>query len=304
MTSTAEKLPEQEEKQRWNPSAGWYRDVSNSDYHTGWGISSTTVKKYMDRPQEAIDYERQNPKPPSEAMEVGSAVHTLVLEPDKAEEEIAVMPSLNLRTKEGRAEKEAFLLANRGKIILRPDQASSALRMAERIKAHPFASALLQDGVNESSVYWWYKSMDPDDQEEYKLFLKVRPDALSPAHGAIIDIKTTRDASFTGFGKAIGSFGYHLSAAMYSEGVNQCQELLQETGCFAYNHFIFIAVESEPPHSVAVYELPVEAMQAGRGLYRQALYRLNKFKKSDWKGYPQEIREIELPLWATRGHVV
>jgi exodeoxyribonuclease VIII len=304
MSSPAENLPEQDDQPRWSPEPGWYRDVSNTDYHRGSGTSSTTIKKYIDSNQEVIDYERQHPKPSSDAMEKGSALHVLVLEPEKASDEIAVMPSLNLRTNASKEAKAIFLLENEGKIILKPEDYDKAAAMADRVKSHPFASALLDGSINESSVYWWYNCMDPDDQEEYKIFLKVRPDALSPAHNAIIDLKSTADASYSGFAKTIVNFGYHLSAAMYAEGVNQCKPLLKETGCIAYNHFVFIAVESEPPYSVAVYELPATAMDHGRTLYRQALYRLHKFRQADWKGYPLEIREIELPPWAARGHVV
>jgi hypothetical protein len=134
--------------------------------------------------------------------------------------------------------------------------------------------------------------------------LKVRPDALSVAHPVIVDLKTTRDASYSGFIKAIQNLHYHLSAAMYLEGVNQCRELLEHTRHFAYTKFVFVCVENEPPYPTAVYELAPEYIELGKVLYRRAMRTLRDARQNDWPAYPDDIRVIEPPSWASRGFIV
>jgi hypothetical protein len=146
--------------------------------------------------------------------------------------------------------------------------------------------------------------MDPDDDTEYKTMLKVRPDAISRAHSVIIDLKTTADGSYSGFQKSIQNFYYHMSAAMYLEGVNQCKPLLNELGHFAYTKFVFICVESAPPYLTSVYELSPEYIDIGKALYRRALHDLRRGQEQEWPGYPDEVRIIEPPPWGNRIPIV
>jgi hypothetical protein len=97
---------------------------------------------------------------------------------------------------------------------------------------------------------------------------------------------------------------YHLSAAMYLEGVNQCTELLQETKHFAYTKFVLVLVENEPPYLPAAYELSQEYIEIGKLLYRRAMRTLQHGRDNDWPGFPEEIRVMEPPTWANRLHTV
>ena len=283
---------------------GWYRDMSNEDYHGSFGFSSSQLKVLIEKTPAHLLQSFSDKKHPTDNMNLGTAVHTLVLEPEKFEDEIAVMPVLNLRTKDGRAQRDNFEADNVGKTTIKESDLPKALAMAESVRSHPMAALLLEDIVVESSVYWWYRSMDPDDDSQYKSMLKVRPDALSVAHPVIIDLKTRADASYSGFIKAIQNFYYHVSAAMYLEGVNQCRELLSDIGYFAYTKFVFVCVENTPPYCTALYELPPEYLDLGKTLYRRSLRTLRTGLEEDWPGYPEEIRMIEPPSWASRGFVV
>ena len=66
------------------------------------------------------------------------------------------------------------------------------------------------------------------DWQTSHLMMKVRPDGLCKNYPVIVDLKTTADASYSGFQRSVERFGYHVSAAMYMEGVNQCKPLLEE----------------------------------------------------------------------------
>lgn len=281
---------------------GWYKDLPNESYHRSNGSSSSNLKTLLPKTAEHLLYEKTHPKPSTANMALGTAVHSLVLETDKFDEDIAVMPDY-----EGRgstALKNAFKSQHEGKTIISSTQHIEALAMAQRVKDHPIASILVDDVICESSIYWWYKSMDPDDNTHYKELLKVRPDGISRKHPVIVDLKTTRDGSYSGFNHSILDYYYHVSAAMYLEGVNQCKPLLEETGFFAYTKFVFVCVENTPPYSVSVYELSPEYLELGKYLYRMAVQRLQHGRENDWPGYPEEVRLIEPPSWASRLWIV
>lgn len=283
---------------------GWYKGMTNEEYHSSSGTSSSFLKKFMEDTPQKIKHGISQPKQSTDSMSIGTAVHTMVLEPEKVEIEIAVSPVFNLRTKQGKLDQELFSQENQGKLILNQKQFDQASEMAKNVLNHKTAAIFLEDMVCESSVYWWYKSMDVDDETEYKEMLKVRPDAISIGHSAIIDLKTTTDASYTGFIKSVEKYYYHLSAAMYLEGVNQCDELLKELGHFAYTNFIFICVESVEPYQVAVYDLSEEYLNIGKSIYRNCLRQLHNAKKEEWPGYDGNVRILEPPSWSGKYKII
>lgn len=284
---------------------GWYKDIPNEDYHRSNGSSSSQVKTLIEQTGAHLEYNRTHPKESTKNMALGTAVHSLVLEPWNFEKDVAVSPDFNKRSKQGKADFEDFVDASKGKTVITEAQHEVAQIMAKRVHEHPIAGILVQDLIVESSVYQWYNCMDPDDRTEYKEFLKVRPDGISRTHKEVlIDLKTTKDGSYSGFIRSIQDFYYHLSGAMYLEVCNQCKPLLEEIGAFAFTKFIFICVENFAPYEVSVYELSPEYRQLGLVLFRQGLYKLHKARNNDWPGYPEEVRMIEPPSWARRGFIV
>ena len=287
---------------------GWHKDLNNDEYHGSFGTSSTQIKKLIDRTPAHLEHSWSQVNEATKNMMLGTAVHTLVLEPDLFEQEVAIEPVLNKRTNAGKEAYAEFLQLNEGKAIITVAQLDQALAMAASVMAHPNASLLLSSGVAESSIYWWYKTMDNDEidaGEKYKEMLKVRPDFICSDYPVVLDLKSAQDASYSGFARAIHNFGYHVSAAMYLEGVNQCQPLLKELRHIAYTKFVFVVVESEAPYLTAVYELSADDLQLGKTIYRNCLRTLRDARETQsFPGYPEEIRIIELPAYARYGHIV
>lgn len=292
---------------------GWYKDIPNEVYHKSGGVSSSTLKKFLCKTPAHIDYEKKHPKEPTKNMQLGTAVHSLVLEPEKAKDEIAVMPGFNLRTKLGRADRDDFIEDNRGKVILTGSEWKQAQDMAGSLLAFIEKDEVLrlvfENYIAESSVYWWYRSNDPDDGTEYKQMCKVRPDILCTEYPVLGDIKTSQDATYTGFQKSIINFDYHVSAAMYLEGVNQNREIIEglcnsSVGEYRYDRFIFLVVENEPPYLSAVYELDKNAIELGKQLYTRAMLLHYEARRDDWPAFTSDVRLMELPGWASRAHIV
>lgn len=262
---------------------GLFSDMPAEQYHAIEAMSSSGAKKMLQSP---LHYKlmRDTPNEPTPAMIFGTAVHAGVLEPDTFGQAVVCAPEVNKRTKDGKAEWDAFAAANAGRAILSPDDHSRALRCIQAVHAHPGAQRLLRLAKCEVSLFF------VDDT--YKVPCKVRFDAWN--HGGLVDLKTCQDASPDAFARTIASYLYHLQAAFYCKGAEQ---VLGEWPQF----FAFIAVESEPPHGVACYTLPSNAILAGARLRAVALERYAEALASGvWRGYPDTVDTIQLPAWATR----
>lgn len=289
--------------------AGWHRDIPEDEYHSSNGISSTTLKTYLNMaPNEAL-YAKMNPREPSPSMVIGSLLHVFVLEPDRADDCYAVQPDFNLRSKAGKESKAAFDKENAGKLIVTNDQLEQAKMMALSVEKNKDAQILLDGSINESSVYYWYQKPDSDDPRDYRTMCKVRPDILCTNGPVIADLKSCEDATETGFQKSIVNFFYHLSAAMYLDGVNSSKELLKETSNYHYQHFAFIAVSKRPAfctvskksvYNSAVYNLAPEALQMGSMLYQTAMRRRHDAVAENHPGLPDGVRDIVLPSYANK----
>ncbi len=309
-TTPPEPNPKAQDHHRPFLAPGWYPDLSNEDYHASFGFSSSQLKTLVEHTPAHLRHSFTAHREATENRVLGTLVHSLVLEPETFANDYILAPQVDKRTRAGREEWAAFeaFALSKGLTVITDTMLNKARAMAASVREHPMASALLKDRVTEGSVYWWYDAMEPEEHEDDRLMLKVRPDALSCGHAVIIDLKTTTDASYSGFIRAIQRYQYHLSAAMYLDGVNQCTPLLAELGGtaphLAFNQFVFVCVESVEPHLTAVYELSPAYIDLGRTLYRRALRRLHEGLRNDWPGYDDEVRLIEPPAWANRRFIV
>lgn len=266
--------------------AGLHRNMPAATYHGIEAMSASGAKKMLRSPQHYL-LARTTPSVPSPAMLFGTAVHAGVLEPDTFDDAVVVAPEVNKRSKDGKAELEAFAAANAGKVVLSPEDFDRATNCIEAVRRHPAAAQLLDGGEREVSLLW--------HDGKYKVPCKSRFDAMN--HGGVIDLKTTRDASPEGFGKEIANYLYHLQAAFYCSAA---EHVLDASPKF----FAFIAVESEAPFAVACYVLPSNAILAGAHLADIALGRYaDALAAGEWPGYPEEISVIKLPSWATKFNV-
>lgn len=262
---------------------GLFSTMPAEQYHAIEAMSSGGIKKMLQSP---LHYKlmRDTPNEPTPAMQFGTAVHAGALEPYTFSERVVAAPEVNKRTKDGKAEWDAFAAANAGKVVLSADDYARALRCIEAVGNHPGAMRLLHGSRREVSLFWI--------DDTYKVPCKVRLDVWN--FGGIVDLKTTQDASPEAFGRTIASFMYHVQGAHYSKGAEQ---VLGEWPEF----FAFIAVESEPPHAVACYTLPANAVLVGAKLRAEALARYAEALRTGvFRGYPDTVDVIQLPAWAMR----
>jgi len=252
---------------------GIYGGISNADYHADPALGSTSLKTLATKTPAHYKYDQEHPKT-SDAFDLGTVVHSLILEGDESGVEVWDFPAWTTKVaKESREESRAA-----GKIPLLTKDWEQVKAMRDAVTAHPIARSMFTGHKAEQSVFW----------EEDGLMLKCRPDAWKP--GTLIDLKTARDANPNTFGKTAHEYGYHQSAAHYIDGVKAA------TGEDLPFHFVL--VEKTEPYLVSVVELDVEAVNLGRQLNDRAkrIYR-ECVESGNWPGYPSgEL--VSLPMWA------
>jgi len=225
-----------------------------------------------------------HPEPPTQAQELGQAVHLAVLERDRWEREYIAAPPCDRRTKEGKAIWAEAMNRAEGRTILRGEEYELCADLAAAVWSHPVAAEILRGkGVNEASLIW----------REGDGMAKCRLDALRmiSGRGCAIDLKTTVDASPKGFAREIARMDYHAQAGWYTLGL--------ERVFGAPHRWLWIAVEKEPPYAVAVYELAHDDLMLGRETALRWLEQWRACERSGiWPGYSDAIQSIQLPAWA------
>lgn len=258
-------------------------DLPAADYHGIEALSASGSKKLLRSPAHFI-VNRTRPSEPTEDMMIGSAVHLGVLEPEKFDQYVIESPVFNARTKDGRAERDAWVSAQPGECMaFAPDKIDVIRSVVDAVRAHPGAQRLLTSGRAEVSLQW--------RDTKYGIPCKSRVDYLRE-DGGMVDLKTCRDASDEAFSRTIGSYFYHLQAAFYMTGA---EHLFSKTPPF----FAFIAAEKEPPYGVACYVLDSASILAGQRHVETAMRRYKECLDSgEWPGYSPLIEPISAPRWA------
>lgn len=150
-------------------------NLSNEDYHNLEGISASGLKQAWKDPK-LYSKKKLLKRLPSPALNMGTAVHEALLEPDK-------FSLLNYNFTPANLEKVQIMI-NNAKVMF---------------------EYITKNTLNEMSLL----------VQDEGFVRKVRVDAYDKNLGAIFDIKTTRYNSPTMFIKDAYELGYHLQAAWY-----------------------------------------------------------------------------------------
>jgi hypothetical protein len=248
------------------------QQMQAEEYHAADAVSNSLLTKVDKSPAHALAY-LQGESETTPAMAFGTAFHSCALEPEKFDEQYAVLDG-DQRTKEVKARKEQLI--GEGKRILTAADYNSITGMVASIRQHPLAY-LLHDGMPELSMFW----TDP----QTGLRCKCRPDWWR-SDGILVDLKTTEDASPSGFARSVATYKYHMQAAHYCAGTRA-------------DRFIFVAVEKKPPYAVGVYELDLLSLDEGERKRRAAMEYWASCKTAGvFPAYQDEIVTIGLPSWA------
>jgi hypothetical protein len=192
----------------------------------------------------------------SPAMQFGSLVHLLILEPHRLPQFYAVIPGSGRPGAAERREAQAF---HPGRQILSEVQLHEARMAAERVmgrqvRGRPF-QRFVEEGLPEATFYY--------DDPVTQVPCKVRMDLWHP--DLIFDLKTTRHPQADAFTRACITLHYDLQAYMY------CLADARFRGSDQAREFVFLGVQSEEPHPVHVMTAGSSFMANGEAKYVRAM---------------------------------
>lgn len=263
---------------------GLYLDISNEGYHKGPGISKSQLDDVAVSP--AIYQWRKNAPVDEEktaALDLGTALHCLLLEPDDFSQRFQIGPEVNRRTTAGKQEEKEFMerCENEGITPITHDDNRKLTLMRDSAMAHPIARWMLEaQGKAEASIYWNDRDTD--------VLSRCRPDKIITEFNWCVDVKSTAD--IMKFQKDFYSYRYHVQDAFYCDGY--------ESHFHEIPTFAFLAVSTSIDcgrYPVQVFILDQQAKDAGRAEYKSNLSTFAEcLSRNEWPG----IATLSLPFWA------
>lgn len=156
--------------------------MPNADYQSADGISHTGLMMVSRNPSDLV-WAKNAPVDASKSAtkDIGTALHSALLEPEKFEDDVFIS-SVKGRTTKKFADEVA---ENPGKTVLTEEEAEKIRIMVASANAHPTFKAMVSaQGYNECSIF--------AQDEKRDILLKCRPDRdCISKHGLIFDVKTT-----------------------------------------------------------------------------------------------------------------
>ncbi len=249
--------------------------LSNEQYHSSEGISNSGLT-LIDRSPSHFKASRSEP---TRAMEIGTAIHCAILEPEIYQRDYRVIDC------ESRASAiyKAACKERDSSLVLTQSEGDKVSGMHDSFYAYgPARGFMDMPGHNELSVY----AKDP----ETGVLVKCRFDRLLDC-GIAVDLKKTQDARPEAFTRSIDNYRYYVQAAFYMDVYKWATgEDLQS--------FNFAAIEEAAPHGCRVYPIDALSIEFGRMAYRSALNTYADCLAADkWPGYTEEVQEIGISNW-------
>ena len=216
----------------------------------------------------------------TKAMRIGSMTHCLLLENDEFYKRYQPMEKGfdRRRSLDKNLAEEAEA---KGQTVATAEEFNVACGATNALQRHDELSQILKlDRLVEHEITF--------DLEGVKC--KSKLDMVVPSIGLIVDIKTTSDASPSGFARSCAEFSYYRQAAFYKEAARQ--HFGKEF------RFVFAVVETPEAYDAAVYEL-ADDQQSG---FNEACTLLREYKRrvagNDWlQPWSRGVVPLDLPRW-------
>lgn len=259
--------------------------ISEADYHGFSAVSKSQLWAFAKNPHKWAALRGQE-RASTPAMDWGSLVDCLILQPGELSKCFAVSPHAEFRTDVAKAWKAA-----QTGTVIKAAELAEAEKAAAIVREHHFARMMLDGAMTQVSAVASGKESGTGERFLGKCRMDIVPSLSGPFGDWLVDLKTT--SSLSNLERTISDFGYHVQAAWYLDMWNAASGQDRKRWGFVFQ-------ESDAPYEIAVVELDQDAIARGREWYLNALeawclcHKTNNFPSP----FDDEIRVISLPKWA------
>lgn len=240
--------------------------------------SPMSYRYYMDNPQEATD-----------AMRLGTVIHTAILEPPLLGKIAVWGTKPEEKVRNGKV-WDAFKTANEGMLILTKAEHEEVEAAVQGVyDCGPAREYLTVEGKIEVSMFW---------DDESGRYWKGRLDKLitTKKTATIVDLKKTRSCSSRRFGTQAYALSYHIKAAIYVSGYQTLTGIRPK--------FKWIAIESKAPYECAVYRATPDVLSLGGEQMMELVRTLDECERTqNWPPEQETEQDLILPAYALEGEV-
>lgn len=259
-----------------------FAEVPAPIYHSTKCISYSSLKEMKTSPSK-FKWSLDHPRKSSPAMEMGTAIHMALLEPDLFEKTYRLRKKVDGRTKDGKAYNEKWELENQGLVALDEYEIDTVNRVHKRATDSDFFMQFFKPGVRETSFFVHDKPTG--------LNLRCRPDNFIYEKNIIVDLKTTDCADEHVFNEDIFKFSYDLQAAFYMDVVEAATGRRPDA-------YVILAIEKSRDCDMNLFFIPEDVLAKRTFEYRRWLSALSDCVKTDvWPGYPRKFIEYRPRRW-------
>lgn len=241
----------------------------------------------------------------SDALDFGTGNHAWVLQPERFEEEVALIPEDVLAKNGARTTnryKEWVAEHNPdGKPEIKPDKWEEIKRIRRAIMAHPLAGELIRRAeYKEITLTWCCERTDLARKSRLDLITTFPPDHEPREYAGrpvIADLKSTSDHTPTAFARRALDLRYHRQAAFYMDAFAACIDAQDKP------IYCLILVNTSPPYFVRVREIEGDELALGHYEVDMALKDMaRRFQSGDWSEEGEnDLRAIQYPRYAFSG---
>ena len=243
------------------------------------GVNASTLKYFLD--DDGARWEQHINTPQSfketfDNLRFGTMAHKAVLEPGEFAT-TPVLPELNLRTKDGRAQRDAFM-EQHGDDFMYAQEQNVASMMARALRHSKdsdvgYIMECIDNQVvqTEVTIYGEFRGINAKARLDILWIDKIK---------AIGDYKTCSDCTPASFATYAMKYNYDLSAAYYMDLYNELHEE-------QVNQFFLLAQEKKKPYlyTLLFFDIGGKFIESGRIKYARALERYQSYQENGIKQY-------------------
>ncbi len=261
--------------------------LTHSDYlsHPAYG-SSDLIK--MSKSFAYWNWRKNYPEPAGRPLVVGSATHLML---QHAVTKTAIPKGAMEVYADGSSKTKGFKDfqdANRGSYCLDLEEFALSGRMVDALLKDPEVMSYLTGAIPEATILGCYPGTG--------VLCKCRPDYLHVGRGVSINVKTTTDASESGFIYAAKEYGYDWQSAFY------CDLLTHQLGkSFDEIHILVEKTEEGEPPRIRIFSFGDDTLAWARTQLQTLLEKIPENEKSGvWPNTTTLLQTVDLPIYARR----